>query len=194
MYRRDRPSRTRPLLIDTDGDHVCDNIATTGLPDEQLTALAKAGNSFFGTLMGEPMNAPAMPGFCDYQNLDTVPDTLCGRRSDMRRVIEDDAYGHHPALYALGPASAPDDPRCTGIDWEVGSSSAEGWVCVAAIAKDIAGNIGVSRPLRLCYDDLDPMNGQPSCPMPAPDCTDGCSLRPTPEIGPWNPDWVFDPQ
>jgi hypothetical protein len=200
IYLRDRPSRTRPLLIDTDKDGVCDNIATTGLTDEKLTALDKDGASFFGSALNDPMGAPALPQgsngqpYCDYKNLDMIPTRLCGDTSDMIRVIEDDAFGHHPSIYALSPVDVGDDPTCTGIDWSIGSFAEEGWVCVAAVAKDGVPNVGVSPPLRLCLDKPGGAN-PPNCPMPPPDCTDGCSLRPTPALdNPWDPSWTFEPQ
>jgi hypothetical protein len=58
-------------------------------------------------------------------------------------------------------------------------------VCLAARALDAVGNIGISRPLRVCYDD--PLTAfVPACKSddePPPSCTDGCALPPAFEGG-----------
>jgi hypothetical protein len=72
-------------------------------------------------------------------------------------------------IYSVGN-NAPGD-SCTGTDWEIGQFVEEGWFCVAARAEDRAGNVGISRPLRLCFDNGD--GDPPDCSSP-PECTDGC--------------------
>jgi hypothetical protein len=48
---------------------------------------------------------------------------------------------------------------------------------VAARAEDNIENVGISAPLRLCFDDGDSGNGVPSCnTSEAPSCTDGCTI------------------
>ncbi|HWP08749.1 MAG TPA: hypothetical protein VNN72_23565, partial [Polyangiaceae bacterium] len=55
-------------------------------------------------------------------------------------------------------------------------------ICVAGRAEDNTGNVGISRPLRLCFDDGE--DPPPSClnqdADPPPSCrVDNCKLPPT---------------
>jgi hypothetical protein len=93
----------------------------------------------------------------------------------MSRVISHTMDGKPPVIYALGSALGGAGAACTGADWEIGFAR-EGWVCVAGRAEDEVHNVGVSRPLRLCYDDG--VGAPADCPLPAPSCLDGCTLPP----------------
>jgi hypothetical protein len=66
---------------------------------------------------------------------------------------------------------------CTGISYEIlPVVQREGWVCLAARAMDKLGNIGVSRPLRVCLDDGISGNGVPNCSTtPPPSCMGDCT-------------------
>jgi hypothetical protein len=92
----------------------------------------------------------------------------------MRFVMGHTIEGKPAVVYALDPI--PGSIACTGQTWEIGAHADEGWVCLAGRALDNAGNIGISRPLRLCYDNPD-TTFVPDCGDP-PDCTDGCTLPP----------------
>jgi hypothetical protein len=197
IYLRDRPSLTRPLLVDTNSDGICDEIAS-GLPDQRLNPLAPPGlPAWFGRIEDEPPNGdpgpapPAMPSGCGYENSLSIPDTLCANSSDMRRIISHDMDERPPVVYAMGNSLGGDGAACTGIEWEFRFAT-EGWICVAGRASDLVGNVGVSAPLRLCRDDgVDP---PPDCSGAPPSCTDGCSLRPVPSVGPYRAGWLYDPR
>jgi hypothetical protein len=197
IYLRDRPSLARPLLVDTDSDGICDEIASGGLPDQRLNPLMAGGQSWFGRVEDEPPNGdpgpapPAMPSSCGYEDLLSIPDSQCANRSDMRRIISHDMDGKPPVVYAMGNSLGGTGAACTGIEWEI-TFAAEGWICVAGRATDLVGNVGVSAPLRLCHDDgVDP---PPDCSAAPPSCTDGCTIRPVPATGPFHPDWLYDPR
>ncbi len=163
----------RPVLVSTDADGECEDIDAT-LPFFRLIAIPPAGESYYGPANAEPSGAPPFPTGCVRGPGGTPPLSLCRPpSSDLTRVIPWDFDSTVPAIYGIPPL---DDPACTGLDWEIGSTNGieEGWVCVAARAVDNAGNVGVSAPLRICYDDG---QGAPaSCPDPAPSCTDGCTV------------------
>jgi hypothetical protein len=138
-----------------------------------------------------------MPSFCDYENrTGDPPRNRCDDRSDLGRVISHVIDGSPPVIYALGNMHGGEGAACAGIDWELQNmvpDGYEGWICVAARAEDVfsngqAGNHGVSRPLRLCYDDGVPPAAD--CPLPAPSCiAPNCSLPPAfPE------NFVYDPR
>jgi hypothetical protein len=90
----------------------------------------------------------------------------------MTRVLKHTQQGTTPVVYAITPASDPKAFYCTGIMWE--ATVRGGWTCVAGVARDNAGNLGISKPIRVRYD----INGQVAT-GPAPECTDGCTM---PEI------------
>jgi hypothetical protein len=140
--------------------------------------LPPTGTLWFGSSVNEPQDAPPPPPLCEaYQQGGTEPRHLCDDRSDMWVSISHSMDGEPPVIYALGSSLGGTGAACAGADWEIGSSSQEGWVCVAGRAEDQVHNVGVSQPLRLCYDDgVDP---PPDCPMPPPTCLDGC-LPPRP--------------
>jgi hypothetical protein len=177
LYLRDRPGPDSPLLEDTDGDGVCDEIIDRqSLPDLHLSPMPPGGSSWFGGPGDEPADAPPMPQGCDYADSSGgTPTYLCDDRSDMWRTISHTMDGKPPVIYALGSNLTGSGAACSGADWEIGFAR-EGWVCVAGRAEDQVHNIGVSAPLRLCYDDgVDP---PADCPLPAPSCLDDCTLPP----------------
>ena len=186
-----QPDPSKPLLTDTDGDGYCDNLITEDpdtavrLPLQKMSPLAPTGSSWFGSLDDDtagglesefPIDATSPT--CSYAS-GGAPVPLCPKQdSDMTRVISWEVKTALPCIFALGPNAE----ACTGIDWQINKQPgvSEGWLCVAALARDHAGNVGISQPLRLCYDDS--KGADPSCldttADPPPTCTDGCILPP----------------
>ncbi|HSU38407.1 MAG TPA: hypothetical protein VLJ38_02535, partial [Polyangiaceae bacterium] len=183
-----QPNVEQGLLKDTNGDHYCDALETkdadTGkdLHSISLKAISPQGSSWFGPASAEDATLNAefgMPAGCNYENAMTPPTPLCPptNSSDMSRVISWDIDHTVPAIFGVEPLSGL---SCTGYGWEINSVVSEGWLCAAATAMDNNGNVGISVPIRLCYDD-----GK----GPAPDCAnsnsnppscveDGCILPP----------------
>ncbi len=161
---------SKPLLIDEDGDGYCDELIETrnDLPFQHLNGIASAGSSWFGPASAE--GAPELPERCQYQNAQ-APAQLCSPfGNDMTRVVKWDVDSKIPMIFGIGNLGR--GPACTGTDWEIGQFVQEGWFCVAGRAEDNVGNVGISPPLRLCYDDGD---GEAECDESAvPECTDGC--------------------
>jgi hypothetical protein len=171
------PSDTKPLLVNskTAGTGTCDSISDSGDPSESLDliALTPKGSPWYS---GNSSTAPVAQS-CAYPN-QLKPDLLCGGDSDLWQVV-----GHYegdlaePAVFAYSPTNGSE---CTGQAWGFKSliDSDDGWVCFAARATDNAGNIGISRPLRVCID-TDATDGQaPPCAdagSTPPSCTDGCT-------------------
>jgi hypothetical protein len=177
LYAQKDPSV--PLLIDTNGDGTCDDIDYADLPEAKrpplvkLTALTPRGSAYYPkTLSG------TYPGFCsgDPGSSNKFPDTICPS-TEMFRVIPSALESKPPAIYALSPTNAGTG-ECEGIAWSVLLNVGEGWRCLAARAEDTIGNVGVSAPLRVCFDNGNAGDGTPNCDQAlAPACTKNCMIK-----------------
>lgn len=180
MYLSDE---NEPLLIDTNEDDVCDEIAVDDLDFLQLAGINPTGSAWFGNASPAAYPDPA-PFGCSLESAPNEPAHLCTlNASDMTRVIKHDYMSTIPALFAKPEFVGTE---CTGQQWELGPFiDTEGWVCLAARAEDVVGNVGISRPLRACYDDPT-TEEQPDCATMTttpPDCTDGCTPPPRLALG-----------
>lgn len=184
-----------PLLVDTGEDGICDDVSDVDSNDAiVLSPVPRLGGPW--TQAGDEAVPPAMASL-DCSNADppqTPPDlelprNVCANEaSDMYQVIEHtltkDNGEREPVIYVQEPT--PGNQECTGIGWEftgLFEHKYDGWVCVAVRAVDNAGNVGISRPLRLCIDDPG-VPGSPDClnsSIEPPSCVDSCTAP-----GQWN--------
>lgn len=176
-----QPNGDAGFLRDSNSDGICDDLRADAdkLPTLHLSYLAPTGQSWFGAELPEEQHPP-LPAECTLKS-DSAPDSICDGDSDMWRVITDERViegGRHSPIFAYGIGTGP---TCTGLDWDIGIyPEQEGWVCLAARSLDTANNRGVSRPLRLCFDDP-ATPARPACAddkSNPPSCTDGCTLPP----------------
>jgi hypothetical protein len=183
------------LVRDTNGDGTCDDLRDgykSRLPGLPLNPINPTGAAWYGADdPSDPRNV-APPSDCPLQD-EAAPDKLClDEASDMRRVIAHRAYvaaadnTRPPVVFAFGNL-APNSLTCTGIEVDLITQSTddsqpdEGWLCVAAVSDDNAGNRGVSKPLRLCFDNP-AVAGSPACAddkSNPPSCDDGCTPPPS---------------
>lgn len=167
----------KPLLIDTDRDGQCDDVAQVDSTNSlQLGAVGRDGQMLFGQ---DDLQAPTPSALgCETQPGRETPALCPNQTSDMWQVI-DDAFNVIPVIYAASPSPSTDE--CTGVAWEFGPKlTKNGWVCFATRAVDNAGNVGVSRPIRLCVNNPD-HGAEPACwnsSVAPPTCTDGCTPQP----------------
>jgi hypothetical protein len=181
--------RDIPLLIDTNGDGTCDEINSDASPEPvllQLSAVAKRGSAYYAAMPNfqDPLNIAASD--CTASNGTTPPEPLCDS-TEMFRVIPQWIEGGPNAIYALDPQQGS-GLACDGNTWQIGAFADDGWLCLAARAEDNIGNVGISPPIRVCFDDF--QGPPPSCtdPMldPPPTCgvdvlgVSGC--RPPPDL------------
>lgn len=156
------------LLVDTDDDGICDSInpnldpAVDPSPGDALAinleGLAPGGKMYFAA---DPM------GYAGYANCgppieaDTeIPRELC-TSTGLQQIIPSPVVGDDFTIFTIPPAS---DEVCMGLPFDfVTNHFEEGWACVVARAVDEAGNIGLSRPIRVCFD-ANPADGPGSCP------------------------------
>lgn len=168
---------SKPIVIDTTGDGFCDAInpeivplAGGPLPGQavavKLVAVPSAGSAPF--LPPQGFTAP-LPGVCNDWGTDSdEPDELCATTGApatapgyAKRAVKpltyvplDDNDPQRPALWVPGPVVSGDKFRCAGLPFDfVANSIQPGWVCVAGEARDQLGLLGVSKPMRLFYDD-----------------------------------------
>jgi hypothetical protein len=123
------------------------------------------------------MPVVAAAGDCKLKASDMPPRLCTANKSDMWQVIRDDVTGTD-VIYGVGVS---DGLECTGVAWEfAGKLVHNGWACFAARAVDNAGNVGISRPLRICVDNP-AFGASPSCATSSetpPSCTDSCTPPP----------------
>lgn len=89
--------------------------------------------------------------------------------SEMTRVAPQPLEDKPSGVYAFKPTDSTTS-TCDGDTVALGQNVQPGWVCLSLRARDTIGNVGVSRPLRVCLQD------PASCADPPPTCTDGCAL------------------
>jgi hypothetical protein len=173
---------TRAVVVDTDGDGICDEInpllVPTSVPvasDEvaeiDMEVIASTGSSFSP---GDPAPTFATTGNnqCTGGTDTAPPDLLCAS-TPLTRVINipgdeiDVIYGIPPAvgLQCMG----------NGVD-ALATNLADGWACLAVRGVDNLGNANVSAPTRICIDSDDDKGD--GCPIEgvinlagAPNCT-----------------------
>lgn len=177
-----QPDPNVPLLIDRDGDaqNLCDALSVESLDAignyVNLVPIPPEGSSFFGVgTLETPGLAPSMGTRCRYGTSTDHPNGLCDRNSDMFRVSGQSIGGRlEPVVFGIGPLGVV---ACTGTFWELAglSPGRQGWLCLAARALDNVGNVGISVPLRVCYDNPE-VAGAPDCSEAPPTCTDGCEI------------------
>jgi hypothetical protein len=169
---------SRPLLVDSDDDGVCDQVDDDAgkLPFQHLDAVVAGGKLWYGP-DDSPALPPPFPG-CAFKN-EARPDGLCLEDvSDLTYVIRQFHPGQSKApqaVYAPGVGAA-ETYTCTGSQWDLPSvAQRQGWMCLAASATDGVKNVGISAPLRVCVDD-ETDSTEPDCSEASmPDCTDGCA-------------------
>jgi hypothetical protein len=176
LYAQDNPAQ--PLLIDLNGDGICDALATEGTQGVldppvpfQLDALDAVGSANYTT------TSPVIAGVCaDVTTNVTPPPKLCppDDNSDMTRVIDHAISGTKEDVIYTVTSSAADE--CTGKAVDLGGNLAAGWVCLAAEADDRAGNHGISAPIIVCLTS--DSNPTPACAVSSvakPSCVSNCT-------------------
>jgi hypothetical protein len=172
---------SKPLLIDKDGDGVCDEVAQVN-NSNSIELLSVTPNLQPWYKKGDEDAAPATAALgCPLKDGPAEhPSFLCNKESDMYIALQENYSGTaQPIIYAVGVSAGPE---CSGVAWEfTGKTKSDGWTCFVARGVDTVGNVGVSRPLRLCVDRDGPGGVTPACASastPPPSCTDGCTPPP----------------
>ena len=161
---------------------VCNRISPEVEPDvllrkpeqaykQDMVPVAPAGVAYFSKQV-LPLNAACQtPG-----TEEKKPPSICaavapGLDTDISLWISY-TYAKKPAIYVLGEYNPASALTCTGGAFDA-KNLADGPVCIAVIATDLAGNSSVSEPIAICVDKDN--NG--NCLGFSPNdikCTDGC--------------------
>jgi hypothetical protein len=192
---------TQPLVVDVDGDGVCDAInpllvPTTSPPRNsnqvltvRLVPVPPTGSGDFtpdGLLFdpaipgsGDPVvmaNYPACTRGADKD----APDRLCGVQSIPIALGYPTALDPQSAVWTIEPLT-DGEPWCLGGQFDTFANQiGPGWACFAAAGADSNGNRGVSAPLHLWidyryvedgYPPIGPCAYPPAAAGAAPDCT-----------------------
>jgi hypothetical protein len=196
LYILNKP--TQPLVVDVDGDGVCDTINPKLIPtttpaagpsDVLLVRLTPIPPKGGGDFSPDPSLPALLPGAAPdattcYRGGEPVTPPLCGAQSIPIAIGYWNALGPFPAIWAIEPITTR-ETLCLGSQFDAHANRIEenAWTCIAAAATDLNGNAGVSPPLRVWVDyDFQnvPGTGAGVCPMPpgAPNCT-GTYVRQT---------------
>lgn len=153
---------SRPLIVDTDGDDICDEInphlVPTSVPmaDNEvgridLAPVPPAGASNFSTPIVPYAGGPPADDFCIDPGDGFPPSAMCFLQSELTRATPT-IFGD-PAIFTIPPVFSSDGGQCLGNAFDsIGTNISDGWVCISVRALDNEGNLNVSPPLRVCID------------------------------------------
>ncbi len=147
---------TKPLVVDTNADGVCDAINPTIVPAttpmtaneaavSSLNAIMPVGAAQYGLDTFGGSNIPAC-------QVDPDPDGatfVCLGEPGITAVIRSPFTGA-PEIYGM---PVVDNFNCMGFAFDSRATGiSDGWACVAVLTTDNVGNVNVSAPLRICID------------------------------------------
>jgi hypothetical protein len=170
---------TRPLIVDTNGDGVCDDInpeliptPAPNAPNEALVVglegvSASGGGDFRADVIGAENADVCVSGAAA-----TAPLPLCTKESEARIVIDTEVTDE-PQIFGI-PEIEPNN--CLGYYVDMTARGiVDGWACAAVRTTDRLGNRNVSAPLRICIDETAPADCLPIGEVAAegvrPNCT-----------------------
>jgi hypothetical protein len=166
---------TKALVVDTNGDGVCDAVnplltpTTTPMSSGDallvnMVPIPPTGASNYTPQMNLPSHAPCISG-----DQAKGPSPICLTTSLTQAIHYTST--NTPAIYSIAPVQA-DNLQCVGRQFDaLGNFVQDGWICIAVAVPDALGNMQVSRPLRVCLDK-DGQGGECGAGRPAPpNCT-----------------------
>ncbi|HXI56195.1 MAG TPA: hypothetical protein VNO55_09055 [Polyangia bacterium] len=146
---------TRPLVVDSDGDGICDKVNPLLVPtstpmsskDALLINLVPIAPSGSGDMTPDPS---ALDIGCAPGTGTNPPDPLCAT-SDLTAAIPY-AFSRASAIWSMAPVIGA-TPYCVGNQFDAFANNiGDGWACLAIRAADFLGNQQVSRVIRICID------------------------------------------
>jgi hypothetical protein len=193
------------LLVDTNGDGVCDDVNPRLVPSAdnargaatvvQLHPTKPDGEAYYDpasdvTLAPSPAHQLAGGSVferCTNGKDRVVPKPVCVSTVLPEIIHASGQSDRMASIYGKGPIDGAN--TCAGDAFDFQSSlHTPGWACVAVRVADKAGNVAVSAPLRVCFDDGTGTCGGPFgslAPEAArPSCSASCTPAPSFESQP----------
>jgi hypothetical protein len=155
------PTANAPLVVDTDNDGFCDAINPLLIPvngpitasdqsiELSMTPLLVGGKANFVPFAGTPTAGCGQNGD---PATTTAPPVLCKFAGTSLTYALMNGTDPTPEVFSL-PAVVANDLQCIGLQFDSMNRIGYGKACAAVVAADLAGNVGVSAPLRFCIDD-----------------------------------------
>ena len=146
---------TQPLVVDSDGDGVCDKINPLLVPtstpmsskDALLVNLVPVPPGGAGDMTPDPS---ALDSGCYPGTGTNPPDPLC-LTTNLTAALPY-AFSRESAIWSMAPVT-PATPYCVGNQFDAYANNIQdGWACLAIRAADRLGNEQVSRVVRICID------------------------------------------
>jgi len=148
---------TQPLIVDIDGDGVCDvinpHLIPTTKPPTQNNQVLKV------RLAGVPGQGDADyredgngAADCPYPPVANPPLFLCPGNQPFMTIA---GFGNLPMIWSVEPINRAwcmgyqFDTRANNIGEGTGAGDPTGWACMAVQTSDLSGNTGVSPPMRI---------------------------------------------
>jgi hypothetical protein len=177
------PATGQPLVVDSDGDGRCDEInplllplspsvpptAPSGILQVHLTPVPLQGSGDFEFDASVATDNPPAP--CGSGVEPGPPPRLCN--SFEQPTIAISYYDGQPSIWSVDPVDTTF--HCLGNQVDMLANHVpEGWACIAVQTRDLAGNQGVSVPMRV-YIQYNAAGGfcpaPPASAGPPPTCT-----------------------
>lgn len=176
-----QPDPEQPLLIDDDGDGICNDLRTVDEAGNPLEFISLSPLDSQGTPPKLPADdwgeAPAVD-LLGCEPMSNANQLCLSQFSDMQYVLRHTIPVREEAVVFGRNPGANTTLTCTGADWSISAlAGRSGWICLAASATDFANNKGISAPLRVCMRNPGDASN-PCLDSPPPTCTDGCSPPP----------------
>jgi len=150
---------SQALVVDTDGDGVCDSLNPDFLPGNQagntpavainLNSLPPTGSA--SCLTGQIFESPGQHGVRISGSATDPADPVCSMTTTPRVIPDnDEPTGSTSAIFIKPPITSF---RSTGdpFDWQTSLDGMEGPACLAVHAAGERGSASVSAPIRVCF-------------------------------------------
>jgi hypothetical protein len=171
------PAANAPLVVDLDADGVCDDVNPNLIPTLGMASAADQsiqlnmssvpgpGTPDFGERADTPPTGCTRIGTPGTQS----PKVLCPSAGTSLQYIVRNGSDPLPSVWTI-PTVTTTPYGCIGLQFDTLNRLEDGPVCMAVRGRDLTGNRGVSKPLRVCLRRMS-MAGHPCDTFTPPDCT-----------------------
>lgn len=145
---------TKPLVVDTNADGVCDAInpqivpATMPMLANEAAVVALAGVTPIGSASFGAATFGGTNAMSCVAGMDAPAAAMC--LGETSTVVIDTPFTNETQIFGVPPVDAF---NCLGFAFDARATNiSDGWACAATVVTDNVGNRSVSAPLRICVD------------------------------------------